>query len=162
MSENRDSGDKKPGTVTIVLPQSITIRTRYLWATLAVVMVLFTLAPVAAFYFAPAQGTGPVLPSSGGGGGGTTPTVNCQNPCRIVIKNSVFGTGQPVIVSKGTQVIWVNADDTTHTATSDSGIWDTGIIAIGASAVAVTFSNDGVFPYFCNVHPMTGVVEVVG
>jgi plastocyanin len=161
MSEKK-SRKGEPGTVTIVLPQSLTIKTRYLWATLAIIMTLMVLSPVAAYYFPPASGAGPVVVPSTGGGGGTTAQVNCQNPCRVVIKNSVFGTGQPVIVSKGTQVIWVNSDDTTHTSTSDSGIWDTGILPVGASAAPVTFSTDGVFPYFCNVHPMTGVVEVVG
>jgi plastocyanin len=161
MSDKRDSRGRAPGTVTIVLPQSITIRTKYLWATLATLMVLFTVAPVAAYYFTPAQGAVPVV-SPSAGGGGNAPAVNCQNPCRVVIKNSVFGNGQTVIVSKGTQVIWVNADDTTHTSTSDSGIWDTGIIPVGTSAAPVAFNKDGVFPYFCNVHPMTGVIEVGG
>jgi len=164
MSERRDSEEGRPGTVTIVIPHSITVRTKYLWATLAVIMALLTITPIASSFFASTQPAAPVALPGGGstGGGGTTAQVNCGNPCKIVIKNSVFGSGQPVIISKGTQVIWVNADDTTHTATSDTGIWDTGIIAIGTSAARVTFNTDGVFPYFCNVHPMTGVIEVVG
>jgi len=164
LSEQRDTEERKPGTVTIVIPHTITIRTSYLWATLAVIMALLTAAPVAAAFYASTQPTPSVTLPSGGltGGGGTSAQVNCSNPCKVVIRNSVFGNGQPVVVSKGTQVIWVNADDTTHTSTSNTGIWDTGIIAVGTSSAPVTFNSDGVFPYFCNVHPMTGVIEVVG
>lgn len=163
MNEKRESDEGKPGTVTIVIPHSITVKTRDLWGALALIMILFTLAPIGSYYSSLGQSAAPVTaPVGGGGGGGTAQQPNCPNPCRIVIKDSVFGNGQPVIVSKGTQVIWANADDTTHTSTSDSGIWDTGIIALGTSAAPVTFNTDGVFPYFCNVHPMTGVIEVVG
>lgn len=125
-------------------------------------MTLMAVAPVAAVYLAPGTSTvggGVAAPSNPGG---SRATVNCQNPCKVVIKNSVFGTGQPVVIAKGTQVIWVNGDDTTHTSTSNTGIWDTGILQVGHSSEPVTFQNDGVFPYFCNVHPMTGVVQVVG
>ncbi len=60
----------------------------------------------------------------------------------------------------GTSVTWVNKDDTQHTTTSDSGIWDSGIMGTGKS-FSFTFSTAGTFTYHCNVHPMNGEIEVV-
>lgn len=163
MAGAESSREEDSGKITIVIPHSITIRKRNVWAVVSVIMILMTLSPLVAPYFASSQAPPVVVPSGGGGAGGPPGAQpNCANPCKIVIQNSVFGTGHTVIVARGTQVIWVNIDDTTHTSTSNTGIWDTGIIPVGASSKPVTFNTDGVFPYFCNVHPMSGVIEVVG
>ena len=66
-----------------------------------------------------------------------------------------------VTVQVGDTVTWANpAGEPPHTATSDTGGWDTGSIAAGASA-SVTFDTAGSFPYHCEFHPqMTGTVTV--
>jgi len=130
---------------------------RDFWVGLSIVMALLTITPVAYAYLAPSIAT----PHSGGRSGSSA-AVHCGNPCYIVIKNSVYGNGQTVVIAKGTQVVWVNDDDTPHTATSNTGVWDTGIIRIGKSSQPVTFDEDGTYPYFCLVHPMSGVIIVVG
>jgi plastocyanin len=67
----------------------------------------------------------------------------------------------PVTVTAGTTVTWVNNDTIAHTSTSDSaGVFDTGTIAAGASH-SVTLQTKGSFPYHCTFHPgMVGTVVV--
>ena len=150
----------KPGTV------SFTVKTKYLWLVVGLLLIVLAVSPVVSSYIpattaVPSNGGG----GSGGGGGGggpSGPAVNCQNPCVLYIQNSVFGFNatQPTVVKAGTTVTWMNIDDTVHTSTSNSGVWDSGIIQVGHS-FSFTFSSAGTFPYHCNVHPMTGTIVVV-
>jgi MYXO-CTERM domain-containing protein len=58
-------------------------------------------------------------------------------------------------------VTWTNATGPTHTSTSNTGVWNTGNIAPGATSGAVSFPTVGTFPYHCAIHPsMTGSVIV--
>jgi hypothetical protein len=141
----------RPDTVTI------TFRTKWLWLVLGLVLVLVTITPIASS-FLPSQGTS--TPSPGSSNGSSGPAPNCANPCTIIIANSAFGNGQTVVVRAGTTVTWVNKDNTQHTTTSDTGVWDSGIMNTGKS-FSFTFSSPGTFPYHCNVHPMVGTIQVV-
>lgn len=140
---------RKPGTVTV------TFKLKYLWLVVGVSMLLLATSPIVYLYTNTGSSSGPSPAPS------PSAQVNCNNPCSIIIQNSQFGNGQPVIIKAGTTVTWVNKDDTTHTSTSNSGVWNTGIIAPGASSNPVTFSTPGTYPYFCQVHPMSGEIEVV-
>ncbi|MGH2444281.1 MAG: cupredoxin domain-containing protein [Chloroflexota bacterium] len=63
-------------------------------------------------------------------------------------------------IPMGTTVTWVNHDAVTHTATSDSGVFDTGGISPGGSA-SFTFNQAGTFSYHCAIHPyMHGTILV--
>ena len=54
----------------------------------------------------------------------------------------------------------MNNDAITHTATSDTGVWDSGNLGPGAS-FSKTFQNAGTFTYKCTIHPgMVGTVNV--
>jgi|SRR5579872_5767537 len=143
---------------------TVTFKTKWLWLALGIVLALLAVAPVVYSALpAPAAGSTSSGGSGGSSGGSTGPsaTPNCANPCTITIANSLFGTVQPIIVKQGTAVTWVNKDDTPHTSTSDtSGIWDSGILAPGKS-FTFTFNSTGTFTYHCNIHPMTGTIEVV-
>ncbi len=152
------------GTVTF------TVKVKYLWLVVGILLVLLAVAPVVYSYI-PATtsstpsgggGSGGGGGSNSGGGGSGAPTVNCQNPCVLYIKNSVFGYNvtQPTVVKVGTKVTWFNIDDTEHTTTSNTGIWDSGVMPVG-STYSVTFNSTGTFPYHCNIHPMTGTIVVV-
>lgn len=67
-----------------------------------------------------------------------------------------------VTVNVGDTVTWANNDAQAHTASANSGAWDTGIIAGGGSA-GIMFSTAGTFPYHCDIHPtMTGTLVVQG
>lgn len=77
---------------------------------------------------------------------GTTPWCFSPNPIRI---------------TAGSTVTWTNSTAPTHTSTSDTGAWNTGNIAPGATSAAVAFPTAGTFTYHCAIHPsMTGSVIV--
>lgn len=61
-----------------------------------------------------------------------------------------------ITVAVGTTVTWKNDDGIAHTSTSDTGVWDTGNIAAGGSAVT-TFNTAGTFPYNCKYHVSMGM-----
>ena len=150
------SVQRNPETVTV------TFKTKWLWLALGIVLALIAVSPVV---YSALPATGSSGSSSGGSGSGSgsgpSATPNCANPCTIIIQNSLFGTVQPIIVKSGTAVTWINKDDTQHTTTSDQpGLWDSKIMAPGKS-FTVTFNNTGTFTYHCNIHPMTGTIEVV-
>jgi Cupredoxin-like domain len=144
----------KPETVTV------TVKTKWLWILLGIALCLLAVAPVVSSALPSAAQNG------GGSSGGASPpgssaTPNCSNPCNIIIVNSLFGRVQPIIVKQGTTVDWQNKDNTQHTTTSDTpGIWDSGILSPGQS-YSITFNSTGTFTYHCNIHPMTGTIEVV-
>jgi len=58
----------------------------------------------------------------------------------------------PVTLSVGATVTWVNNDNTAHTATSNNGAFDTGAIPAGGR-FSRQFSNTGSFAYHCSFHP---------
>jgi len=62
-------------------------------------------------------------------------------------------------VARGTTIKWKNTSDTTHTTTSNTGLWDK-TLAPGAT-FSRTFNRAGTFRYHCSIHPsMTGSIVV--
>ncbi len=87
------------------------------------------------------------------------------NPCNLLtvtIKGGVYSPN-PVMVTVGQSVNWLNSDSIAHTAT-DAGVFDTGSIAPTSAADApVLFSSVGTFNYHCTIHPNeTASVVVTG
>jgi len=68
-----------------------------------------------------------------------------------------------ISVAAGTKVKFTNNGVTPHNAnSSDSGGWDTGLLAKGESAT-VTFNQPGTYTYTCTPHPsMLGQIIVTG
>jgi plastocyanin len=52
----------------------------------------------------------------------------------------------------GTTVTWTNLDGESHTATEQTGQWDTGLIRAGETA-SMTFDTPGTYTYYCAPHP---------
>jgi plastocyanin len=78
--------------------------------------------------------------------------VNPPNLLTVTIKNGVYSPN-PVMVTVGQSVNWLNSDAIAHTAT-DPGVFDTGSIAPTSAADApVVFNTAGTFNYHCTIHP---------
>ncbi len=78
----------------------------------------------------------------------------------VIIKDYAYRP-DTVTVKAGTEITFTNEDQTAHTATANSGAWNTGTIDPGHSAT-VKLVKPGVYPYHCIFHAfMTGTVTVV-
>ncbi len=96
-----------------------------------------------------------------------TPTSNpatATNTVSIPVgAQSLGGAGykpNPITVPVGTMVTWSNTDSTAHTASSDTGVFNSGTIPPGGTS-SFTFQTAGTYPYHCNFHAgMVGSVIV--
>jgi plastocyanin len=67
-----------------------------------------------------------------------------------------------ITLPAGSAITFMNLTTVPHTATSDSGAFDTGTIQAGG-LVRVTFPNPGTYPFHCAIHPsMHGTVVITG
>jgi plastocyanin len=63
-------------------------------------------------------------------------------------------------VEEGTEVTWTNEDSVVHTVTDVNNTFDSNIIAAGESW-SYTFDSEGMYNYYCTMHPwMRGIVDV--
>ncbi len=77
----------------------------------------------------------------------------------VEIENFAF-TPQDIMIPVGETVQWINLDSVPHTSTSDTLVWDSGVLNNG-DTFEFTFNDAGVYPYHCGIHPtMTGSVTV--
>jgi len=101
-------------------------------------------------------------PSSALGQAQQSVTVNIP-PNAMGMGPAAYGTN-PLVIAVGTTVTWVNTDSIAHTATSDTGVWDSGVLNPGQN-FSFTFSTPGTFPYHCTIHgaaSMSGTIQVTG
>jgi plastocyanin len=96
--------------------------------------------------------------------GGSNNTSGNGTPVTIVKGAETLTTTaynpNPLTVTAGTTVTWTNSDSTPHTAVSDTGTFNSGIINSGGN-FSVTFQNKGTFTYHCSLHPnMVGTITV--
>ena len=65
-----------------------------------------------------------------------------------------------ITVKVGTMVIFINRDQTAHTATSGKPGFDTGTVKPGHSAT-IDLTKPGTYTYYCQFHPfMRGTIVV--
>ena len=91
-----------------------------------------------------------------------TPTPStCQSGVvQVDIQNFAFSS-QTIAVCAGATVRWTNLDSVPHTTTSDTGIWDSGLLNQNQS-FSFTFGSPGTYAYHCTPHPsMHGTIRVV-
>jgi plastocyanin len=63
-------------------------------------------------------------------------------------------------ISAGDTVTWRNNGPSAHTSTSNTGVWNSGLLGQGQTYTRV-FNATGSFPYHCIPHPqMTGTITV--
>lgn len=89
------------------------------------------------------------------------PTVRVVEPDRAT--PSGWGFAPAVIEAQtGDTVVWRNTGRMSHSITADSGAFDSGMIAPGATWEG-HFTAPGIYAYHCTPHPwMKGVVKVTG
>jgi plastocyanin len=99
--------------------------------------------------------------------------------CEItILPYSQPGSYSPEVaeIPEGASVVFINSGPEIHTATSTdaapdaspaeassmvNGIFDTGIVGVDGVADPIAFDNDGIFYYYCAVHPdMMGTIIV--
>lgn len=69
-------------------------------------------------------------------------------------------TPKNVVVPLGASVTWGNNDEMNHTATSNQGFFDTGVIAPATASSPIVIRSAGKYAYHCAIHPsMTGSVR---
>jgi plastocyanin len=95
----------------------------------------------------------------GGKGAGTAQTPARVTVTRVKMIDFAFRP-KSITISKGTKVRWAVAEGT-HSTTSNTGLWDSGVLSAGGSFARV-FRRAGTFKYHCSVHPTTmkGVITV--
>jgi plastocyanin len=94
--------------------------------------------------------------TSGGTGskGATAPGVD-----EVWIQGMAFDPST-ITITTGTTITWTNKDAIGHSVTSDTGIFDSGIIN-AAGTFSYTFDTAGTFTYHCKIHStMTASVIV--
>ena len=89
----------------------------------------------------------------------TSSTSTAASGTSVSIVNFAFSPAT-LNVALGTTVIWTNNDSTTHTVTSDTGVFNSG--GMGQNATfSYTFNTAGTYTYYCSVHTyMKGTVVV--
>jgi plastocyanin len=106
--------------------------------------------------------------SAGGCGSDSSPNNPSPTPSGLTVSivsgSSTLTTNayspNPITVTRGGTVTWVNNDSVPHTSTSDTGVWNSSTLAAGGS-FSMNFPNAGSFPYHCTIHPgMVGTVSV--
>ena len=94
------------------------------------------------------------ISGSAGGSGTGGPGVN-----EVFIQSFAFSPST-ITVAAGTTITWTNKDAANHTATSTSGIFDSGSLGTNAT-YSHTFADKGTFAYKCTFHSsMTASVVV--
>ena len=75
------------------------------------------------------------------------------------LTNSAYSPN-PLVVSVGTTVSWLNNDGTTHNSVASNGLFSSPNLAPGRR-FNFTFTTAGSFPYICTIHPnMVGTITV--
>ena len=78
----------------------------------------------------------------------------------VFIQNSAFSPAS-ITVAVNTTITWTNKDNLSHTVTSNTGAFDSGLIGVSGGTYSHQFTTAGTFVYHCAVHSgMTGTVVV--
>jgi plastocyanin len=90
-----------------------------------------------------------------------SPDAKLKKTVKIITKNGTFTFSPTTLkVKVGTTVTWKNTTLVSHTSTSDTGVWDSGLISPGGS-FSFKFTTTGTFTYHCNIHPFMKATIIV-
>jgi plastocyanin len=86
-----------------------------------------------------------------------TPGTPASN--EVLIQGMSYNPSSITVVA-GTKITWRNKDNVSHTVTSDSNLFDSGMMGTNGT-FSYTFTTPGMYPYHCTVHAgMTATVIV--
>ncbi len=90
----------------------------------------------------------------------TTPVATVT--VKIVEKNEKYSFQPGTLnIKVGTQVIWTDTSDATHTVTSDTGVFNTASPIAKGQTFMFLFTQAGTFKYHCTIHPYMVATIVV-
>ena len=90
-----------------------------------------------------------------GGNPGGTPVPGASE---VFIQGFAYSPSS-ITVAANTTVTWTNKDAVAHTVTSNSGLFDSGLISANGT-FSFKFTAAGTYPYHCTPHPtMTATVS---
>jgi len=91
----------------------------------------------------------------------TKPLSQSTIEVNITIQDYFFSPDN-VTIPTDTIVIWTNLGPAPHTATSDTGVFNSGVLTVGQK-FSFTFTEAGTYKYHCGIHPfMHGTIIVTG
>jgi len=77
----------------------------------------------------------------------------------VSIENFTFNPST-LTIANGTQVKWINNDNTDHTIVDEKGLFNSGTLNPGKN-FTYTFTTTGTYNYYCSLHPsMRGTIQV--
>ncbi|MTK14149.1 MAG: hypothetical protein F8N39_19420 [Clostridiaceae bacterium] len=84
----------------------------------------------------------------------------CTSQSNTVTINNMAFSPSTLTIPAGTTVTWINKDNTAHEVVSDTGLFDSGILAAGDS-FNYTFNNAGNYEYHDSInHSLIGIITV--
>ena len=91
---------------------------------------------------------------------GCTPPASTSKQAfnEVIIRGRAF-IPDPITVTAGTTVTWINQDAEDHSVDSEDGLFD-GDLAPGDS-FSSTFNEPGTYTYYCELHYDQGVHKVI-
>jgi plastocyanin len=92
----------------------------------------------------------PTAPSDGGSEIPAEAVVVTGDEAEVEMEDFKFNP-QILVISPGTTVKFANKDEAQHTATSDTGVFDSGYLSKGEEYF-YTFTEPGTYPYYCIPH----------
>jgi plastocyanin len=104
----------------------------------------------------------PMAPAAAGGGCHPAPgaKMTTSSKSSVTIDQCAFGT-TVTYAEPGDTVTWSNEDYVPHSVTGAALAWGTEKFLSKGDSVSYTFDEEGVFPYYCALHPtMVGAVVV--
>ena len=111
-----------------------------------------------------AIGVSIVVSACGGSSSPTAPTTSTAADVTVTIQGDRASNSyapNPVTMRVGQTIAWRNADSITHTATQDSGGFNTGSVTAGTTSAPTMMNTAGTFAYHCTLHPgMVGTINV--
>lgn len=102
-------------------------------------------------------------PAAAGGAchAGTSGRMTTSSDGEVAIAGCAFAD-TVTYVDPGDSVTWVSEDTLPHTVTGAARAWgDVNVLELG-DQVSYTFQDEGVYPYFCELHPSMVAAVVVG